>query len=294
MNIAVLVFDDAEELDFVGPWRSSPWPATSSNRSARSSGRMFIPSPRRAARCAAPRACGSSPTTASPMRLGVDYPAGAGRWARLVENPAMLDWIRAQAEGRALGDQRLHRALLLTAGPARGKAWSPPLGLCRANAAAGARHARCGRHALCPRRQCRDGGGRFGRHDMALWLTDRSGRRTSPARRRRAWNTIPHRPSGDGLERRESGRPPFVRFRDRRHRRPRSPRRRVAQCRRPFHRTLMPCRRSARRRPSRPRRFAASERCSVSPCAGHSRRRDRDRRGNQGIEGRGRAAHRRS
>mgnify|MGYP001010089338 CR=1 FL=1 len=125
MNIAILIFDDAEELDFVGPWEVFTMAA---NVIALQKLDVAKPHVFTVSQSGGPVRC------AKGMRVIADHgfadapkadvllvPGGMGT-RREVENEAMLGWIRAQAEGAAWVTSVCTGALLLTAaGPAKGK-----------------------------------------------------------------------------------------------------------------------------------------------------------------------------
>lgn len=124
MNIAILAFDDAEELDFIGPWEVF----TMSNEVFRHGGReapddVFLVSE-----------TGGTVKCAKGLRVETDYslkdapridlllvPGGQGT-RREVNNDSLLDWIAERAKGCAWITSVCTGAMLLTAaGPAKGK-----------------------------------------------------------------------------------------------------------------------------------------------------------------------------
>ena len=125
MNIAIVLFDDAEELDFVGPWEVFTMVKTAL---------MFLKSDAKPPHVFTVSERGGTVKAAKGLRLIADHsfadapkadlflvPGGMGT-RREVENPAMLDWIRAASEGAAWATSVCTGSLLLTAaGPAKGR-----------------------------------------------------------------------------------------------------------------------------------------------------------------------------
>lgn len=125
MNIAILLFDDAEELDFVGPWEVFTMAANviALQKLDVEKPHVFTVSQ-----------AGGTVRCAKGMRVLADHsfadapkadvllvPGGMGT-RREVESEAMLGWIRRQATGAAWVTSVCTGALLLTAaGPAKGK-----------------------------------------------------------------------------------------------------------------------------------------------------------------------------
>jgi transcriptional regulator GlxA family with amidase domain len=124
MNIGIVVFDGAEELDFVGPWEvltSSNMAFTRNNQPAPDS--VFTVSEH-----------GQTVACAKGMRVEADHsfatcpdldiilvPGGQGT-RREMNNPAMLDFVRRQAARCQWVTSVCTGALVLTAaGPAKGK-----------------------------------------------------------------------------------------------------------------------------------------------------------------------------
>jgi transcriptional regulator GlxA family with amidase domain len=123
-KIGILVFDDAEELDFVGPWEVF----TMANEMALRSGKaaphevFLVAEHDRPVRCA--KGLRVLPDTTTSECPGLDIlliPGGQGT-RREVENRALLDWIAGVAGSAAWVTSVCTGALLLTAaGPAKGK-----------------------------------------------------------------------------------------------------------------------------------------------------------------------------
>lgn len=119
MKIGVLVFDDAEELDFVGPWE-----VFKMAREAKPSGfELFIVAEKdQPVRCRGGLRVLPDVTTAACPKLDVLLiPGGQGTRVE-VENKALLAWIAKVAETAQWMTSVCTGALLLTAaGPAKGK-----------------------------------------------------------------------------------------------------------------------------------------------------------------------------
>ncbi len=125
MNFAFVLFDDAEELDFVGPWEVFTMAAE-----VAAFRKLDIDAPR----CVTVSETGGVVRARKGMRIVADHafadcpkpdvivvPGGQGTRAQ-VENPAMLDWIARVAPGCAWVTSVCTGSMLLTAaGPARGK-----------------------------------------------------------------------------------------------------------------------------------------------------------------------------
>lgn len=124
LNIAIVIFDGAEELDYVGPWEVF----TMCNMVRRMKkieplDRVFLVSE-----------TGGRITSAKGMRVEANFgfdtappadiilvPGGQGT-RREVDNPVMLEWIAEQAAGCAWVTSVCTGSMLLAAaGPARGK-----------------------------------------------------------------------------------------------------------------------------------------------------------------------------
>lgn len=175
MNIAVLVFDDAEELDFVGPWEVFTMAGNVIELQKREVERPHVYTVAEkggAVRCAKGlRVLADHSFADAPKADILLVPGGMGT-RREVENPAMLDWIRAQAECARWVTSVCTGALLLTAaGPARGKAVTTHWGYVEQLRARGE-----AREVRADMRYVRDGNvvtaaGVSAGIDMALWLT---------------------------------------------------------------------------------------------------------------------------
>jgi len=125
MNIAIILFEDAEELDFVGPWEvfTMVKPALAFLKSDAKAPHVFTVSEK-----------GGTVKSAKGMRVIADHsfadappadvflvPGGMGT-RREVENPAMLDWIRGAARTATWVTSVCTGSMLLTAaGPAKGR-----------------------------------------------------------------------------------------------------------------------------------------------------------------------------
>ena len=166
-TIGILIFDDAEELDFVGPWEVF----TASNEI-----RDHLKDPTPHDRVLMVSQNGGTVKCAKGMRVIADHsfadcppidvlliPGGQGT-RREVENPAMLQWIAQNGRQMRLGDQRMHGITFADRGrTSGGQARHHPLGLC--GPVNGARQGDGAEEcALCARWQCGDGGRRFGGH----------------------------------------------------------------------------------------------------------------------------------
>jgi transcriptional regulator GlxA family with amidase domain len=125
MNIAIVLFDGAEELDFVGPWEvfTMVGAAIAFLKSSAKAPHVFTVSEK-----------GGTVKAAKGMRFIADHsfddapkadvfliPGGQGT-RREVENPVMLDWIRSAAKTATWVTSVCTGSMLLTAaGPANGK-----------------------------------------------------------------------------------------------------------------------------------------------------------------------------
>jgi len=124
LKIGILVFDDAEELDFVGPWEVF----TMANEMARRGARpvphdvFLIAEQDRPVRCAKGMRVLPDTTTANCGALDVLLIPGGQGTRREVLNRPLLEWIAAVSDGAKWVTSVCTGALLLTAaGPARGK-----------------------------------------------------------------------------------------------------------------------------------------------------------------------------
>lgn len=124
MNIGIVVFDGAEELDFVGPWEV----LTSSNQLF---ARQDQPAPDsiflvsqdgRPVRCAKDMRVETDHSFATCPDLDILLVPGGQGTRREIGNPAMLDFVRRQAAGCAWITSVCTGSLVLTAaGPAKGR-----------------------------------------------------------------------------------------------------------------------------------------------------------------------------
>lgn len=174
LKIGILIFDDAEELDFVGPWEVF----TMGNAMATLSGtpephEVFLVAEKDAAvRCAKGMRVLPDTTTERCRSLDVLVVPGGQGTRREVENRALLAWIASVAQGAQWITSVCTGAMLLTAaGPARSKKvtthWAFVESLRARNEAA---------EVLTNTRHVRDGNvvtaaGVSAGIDMALWLT---------------------------------------------------------------------------------------------------------------------------
>ncbi len=119
MRIGILIFDDAEELDFVGPFE-----VFTMDRALKPDAFEVLLIAERAApvRCAKGMRVLPDATTADCGALDVLLVPGGQGTRREVANRALLDWIAGVAASAAWITSVCTGALLLTAaGPARGK-----------------------------------------------------------------------------------------------------------------------------------------------------------------------------
>ena len=124
ISIGILVFDDAEELDFVGPWEVF----TMANEVSKHRGGPPIHDVKLIAERDQPVRCNKGMrvlpdlTIAQCTHLDVLLVPGGQGTRREVENKAMLDWIATIARGADWVTSVCTGALLLTAaGPAKGR-----------------------------------------------------------------------------------------------------------------------------------------------------------------------------
>ncbi len=174
LSIGILVFDDVEELDFVGPWEVF----TMGNEMARRAGKpvphdVFLVAEREGQiRCAKGLRVLPDKTTAECRALDVLLVPGGQGTRREVGNAALLAWIAAVARDAQWVTSVCTGALLLTAaGPAKGKRVTTHWGFIEALRARGEAKA-----VLEHYRYVRDGNvvtaaGVSAGIDMALWLT---------------------------------------------------------------------------------------------------------------------------
>ena len=174
LKIGILVFDDAEELDFVGPWEVF----TMGNEMAKLSGNapphdvFLVAECQDTIRCAKGMRVLPDTTTAQCRALDVLLIPGGQGTRREVGNEALLEWIASVAKGAKWVTSVCTGAMLLTAaGPAKGRKvtthWAFVETLRARNEAA---------EVLTDRRYVRDGNvvtaaGVSAGIDMALWLT---------------------------------------------------------------------------------------------------------------------------
>lgn len=118
-TIGILVFDDVEELDFVGPWEVF----TMANGVAAGTHKVILVAERDAPiRCAKGLRVLPDVTTADCPKLDVLLVPGGQGTRREVDNPALLAWIARTAESCQWVTSVCTGAMLLTAaGPARAK-----------------------------------------------------------------------------------------------------------------------------------------------------------------------------
>lgn len=119
LAIGILVFDDAEELDFVGPWEVF----TMANAIAKDSHRVLLMAEREAPiRCAKGMRVLPDVTLAQCPKLDVLLVPGGQGTRREVENEPLLVWIaKIAADCRWVTSVCTGALLLAAAGPARGK-----------------------------------------------------------------------------------------------------------------------------------------------------------------------------
>jgi transcriptional regulator GlxA family with amidase domain len=174
LKIGILIFDDVEELDFVGPWEVF----TMGNEMAKHAGKpaphdVFLVAEREGAiRCAKGMRVLPDTTTAKCRALDVLLIPGGQGTRREVGNKALLGWIASVAQSAKWITSVCTGAMLLTAaGPALGKKvtthWAFVETLRARSEAA---------EVLSNQRYVRDGNvvtaaGVSAGIDMALWLT---------------------------------------------------------------------------------------------------------------------------
>lgn len=168
-TIGLLIFDDAEELDFVGPWEVF----TMANMVEADTHRvLLIAGENRPIRCAKGMRVLPDVTTADCPRLDVLLVPGGQGTRREVENAALLEWIAKTAAACEWVTSVCTGALLLTAaGPAHYKRVTTHWGFVEALRARGE-----AAEVLENVRYVRDGNivtaaGVSAGIDMALWLT---------------------------------------------------------------------------------------------------------------------------
>jgi transcriptional regulator GlxA family with amidase domain len=95
-SIGILIFDDAEELDFVGPWEV----LTSAVAAAGGEGRVFTVAERaQPVRCAKGLRVVPDHTLADAPPMDVILVPGGQGTRREVSNAALIEWLRKTAEG---------------------------------------------------------------------------------------------------------------------------------------------------------------------------------------------------
>jgi len=168
-TIGILVFDDAEELDFVGPWEVF----TMANAVAADTHKVvLIAEQDRPIRCAKGMRVLPDATTAGCPKLDVLLVPGGQGTRREVDNPSLLAWIAKTAAGCEWITSVCTGAMLLTAaGPARGRRVTTHWGFVKGLRARGE-----AAEVLENIRYVRDGNivtaaGVSAGIDMALWLT---------------------------------------------------------------------------------------------------------------------------
>ena len=195
LRLGILLFDDAEELDFAGPWEVF----TVANEVAahEKTGKPFdvfmIAEKNAPVRCRKGMIVTPHATTADCGKLDILLIPGGQGTRREVNNTALLDWIAKTAAGCQWITSVCTGALLLTAaGPAKGKRVTTHWGfieqLRARNEAA---------EVLSHVRYVRDGNvvtaaGVSAGIDMALWLT---GQILSPAFARKVQRTMEYNPA---------------------------------------------------------------------------------------------------
>ncbi len=118
-SYGLLVFDGAEELDFVGPWEVF---TTSRNMRGDADLTVLVAEQLEPVRCAKGLRVMSDHTLSSHPPLDVVLVPGGMGTRREVNNPAVIDWIRAVSSTAAWTTSVCTGALLLhEAGPARGR-----------------------------------------------------------------------------------------------------------------------------------------------------------------------------
>ncbi len=173
-TIGILVFDDAEELDFVGPWEVF----TMANEVAARAGKarphdvMLVAQALDPVRCAKGMRVLPDVTAAQCPRLDVLLIPGGQGTRREAKNAALLDWVAKTAAACQWITSVCTGALILTAaGPARGRRVTTHWGFVEALRARGE-----AAEVLENIRYVRDGNvvtaaGVSAGIDMALWLT---------------------------------------------------------------------------------------------------------------------------
>jgi transcriptional regulator GlxA family with amidase domain len=173
-NIGILVFDDAEELDFVGPYEVFTMINEVSDRNGKSRPHdvMLLAERDAPVRCAKGMIVTPHRTIANAPKLDVLLIPGGQGTRREVKNEALLEWIADAAKSCTWVTSVCTGALLLmAAGPARGKRVTTHWGFIEQLRARGEAS-----EVLEKIRYVRDGNvvtaaGVSAGIDMALWLT---------------------------------------------------------------------------------------------------------------------------
>jgi transcriptional regulator GlxA family with amidase domain len=190
LRIGYLLFDDAEELDFVGPWEVF----TMGNQvQAGAHENLMIAEHDRPIRCRKGMRVLPHATIANHPKLDILLIPGGQGTRREVENKPLLEWIARTAAGCQWITSVCTGALLLTAaGPARGKRVTTHWGFIEGLRARGE-----AAEVLERVRYVRDGNvvtaaGVSAGIDMALWLT---GQLHSPDFARRVQRAMEYDPA---------------------------------------------------------------------------------------------------
>jgi transcriptional regulator GlxA family with amidase domain len=194
-NIGILVFDDAEELDFVGPYEVFTMVNEVSHRegNARPHEVMLVAERETPVRCAKGMLVVPHRTIADCPRLDVILIPGGQGTRREVKNEALLAWIARTAASCTWVTSVCTGALLLTAaGPAKGKRVTTHWGFVEQLRARGE-----AAEVLERIRYARDGNlvtaaGVSAGIDMALWLV---GQMHSPERARAVQRAMEYDPA---------------------------------------------------------------------------------------------------
>ena len=198
LKLGILLFDDAEELDFVGPWevftmanevadyRKEPAPFAP----------MMIAQTMEPVRCRKGMRVLPDATTADCGKLDILLVPGGQGTRTEVKNEALLAWIaKTAADCRWITSVCTGALLLTAAGPAKGKRVTTHWGFVQS-----LRERNEAKEVLENIRYVRDGNvvtaaGVSAGIDMALWLTGQivspefAGMSSAP------WNTTPRRPT---------------------------------------------------------------------------------------------------
>ena len=166
MTTGILLFDDAEELDFAGPWEV----LTVAAMFGEGDRVVTIAEESRPVRCAKGMRVVPDYTFADAPPLDIVLVPGGIGTRTAVDNPALIEWLRRAGERCIWVTSVCTGALLLhEAGFARGKRVTTHWSFIEEPAPA-ARHHRAREHALRLRRQRRHRGRVSAGIDMALWL----------------------------------------------------------------------------------------------------------------------------